>query len=41
VGKTAAWIAILELHGFTYLEGAKGTLFTKMLQKYNEELKNG
>ncbi len=40
VGKTAAWIAIMDLHGFAYLEGAKGTQFAKMLQRYTKELKN-
>lgn len=39
VGKTAAWIAMLELHGFKFLEGAKGTRFTKALSAFNEELK--
>lgn len=41
IGKTAAWIAILDMHGFEYLEGAKGTRFAKMLRRYSEELKNG
>lgn len=38
VGKTAAWIAVLEVHGFKYLEGAKGTTFAKMLKVYNEAI---